>query len=931
MKSPIANSNPDSLGGYMSDLMLCGVRDLSRKCLRRLSAVTQRLTCVFVLGILLTHMGAALALTPTTTTLTTSTNPMTVGYNETMLTVTVAPYTASGTVTIKNGATVLATETLSPNTGVVYFGQNFLTAGALSLTAVYSGNASYSGSTSAVVVQNVNPAPTATAITSYPANVSVGQSVTIAAGVQSITSAGSVTFKDGTATLGTVPVVLSTKTATLTYAYATAGTHSHVAVFNGNADYLPSTSTLVGVTVNAGPSTTVMSSSVNPATVNQSTTLSATVSPSAAAGTVTFKDGVTELGTATLSAGVATLTRSFATAGTHSLTAKYNPPTSGANYTTSTSAALSQTINAATKVPSSVVLGMSPDSGNTSTTVTLSATVTGSSPTGPSGTVSFSDAGVALGSVALNVAGQASMTKVFATAGIHSISASYAGDANNLASVSNTAAVQIASGTTATTPGNMTWLYGHDANDQLWTQIDPLGQSTDIKYDTLNQPTQLTRPPKVGSTAPTVTSTAYDGQGNVVKVTDPRNLNTNYTVNGLGDGTALASPDTGATGYTYDVAGNVLSKTDSRGYKATYTYDALNRIKSASYATASGTPSGTATQLEYDGGAIPPANSKGRLTKITDESGNTSYTYDALGRVLSKTQIATTGTVSKTLTNTYTWGSTGTATGRLTSITYPSGTRVNYSYDTFGRPSAVTLNPVNSNGVGTNTASTVNVLSAIGYTGAGAVKSWTWGNGNGYQRSYDSFGRLSSYPLGNPNGTGTAAGLTRTLSYDAAAQITSYTHSNAAGAQSALNQSFSYDSLGQLLSHTLGTTTYGYSYDATGNRTLRTVGTTPTANTVAATSNRSTKLGVNDLNYDSAGNLAADFAGAYTYATSARGRTSSATIGTSVVSYLYNAMEQRVSKVGPTALVNSTGAAYYAYDEAGQVIGEYDANLAPIL
>jgi RHS repeat-associated protein len=47
------------------------------------------------------------------------------------------------------------------------------------------------------------------------------------------------------------------------------------------------------------------------------------------------------------------------------------------------------------------------------------------------------------------------------------------------------------------------------------------------------------------------------------------------------------------------------------------------------------------------------------------------------------------------------------------------------------------------------------------------------------------------------------------------------------------------------------------------------------------------------------------------------------------VSYLYNGLEQRVKKTGPTALVAS-GAAYYVYDEAGHLLGEYDANLAPL-
>jgi YD repeat-containing protein len=139
--------------------------------------------------------------------------------------------------------------------------------------------------------------------------------------------------------------------------------------------------------------------------------------------------------------------------------------------------------------------------------------------------------------------------------------------------------------------------------------------------------------------------------------------------------------------YREVAAGNVLTRTDSRGKTTTYTYDALNRLRTATYAT------GVPTVFEYDGGATPGPNSAGRLTKITDESGSTSYTYDALGRVLTKTQVVGT----KTLVLTYTWGSTGSATGSLTSVTYPSGSKVNYGYDLAGRVASVTVNPVNAN------------------------------------------------------------------------------------------------------------------------------------------------------------------------------------------------------------------------------------------
>lgn len=67
----------------------------------------------------------------------------------------------------------------------------------------------------------------------------------------------------------------------------------------------------------------------------------------------------------------------------------------------------------------------------------------------------------------------------------------------------------------------------------------------------------------------------------------------------------------------------------------------------------------------------------------------------------------------------------------------------------------------------------------------------------------------------------------------------------------------------------------------------------------------------------------------YRYTYSDRGRMISATTAGGTVAYLYNGLNQRVYKSGPTAVV-PTGAAYYLYDEAGQLLGEYDANGAPV-
>jgi len=80
-------------------------------------------------------------------------------------------------------------------------------------------------------------------------------------------------------------------------------------------------------------------------------TFTASVAPSAATGTVQFFDGSASLGTATLSGGVASVSTATLTAGSHSITAKYS---GDANFAGSTSAVLTQTVNAGVGQPTTL-------------------------------------------------------------------------------------------------------------------------------------------------------------------------------------------------------------------------------------------------------------------------------------------------------------------------------------------------------------------------------------------------------------------------------------------------------------------------------------------------------------------------------------------------------------------------------------------------
>lgn len=93
-------------------------------------------------------------LTPTTTTLTVSPNPAAVG-EPIVLIASIAPSSATGSVTFFDGAKLLAVKTLS--NGTATFTADFLKPGKHFIVASYSGDNTYLGSTSSVIVVHAKP------------------------------------------------------------------------------------------------------------------------------------------------------------------------------------------------------------------------------------------------------------------------------------------------------------------------------------------------------------------------------------------------------------------------------------------------------------------------------------------------------------------------------------------------------------------------------------------------------------------------------------------------------------------------------------------------------------------------------------------------------------------------------------------------------
>src|SRR3989449_947962 len=298
----------------------------------------------------------AVNLLNTSTSLTSTPNPSTTGQAVT-LTATVSPVppatgVPTGTVTFRDGATALGTVTLV--NGSASLNVTTLAVGSHSLTAAFNGNATFAASTSAVLTQTVNAGNSSTSLTSSLNPSTAGQTVTLSSTVSAVAPAtgvptGTVTFRDGAATLVTVTLVNGS--ASLTISTLTAGSHPLTAVYNGNASFAASTSPTVTQVVNnnanAAGTTTSLTSSASTIKSASFITFTATVSPVPAVGTptgsVSFFDGTTLLATAPLNAaGQASLvTRRLQTVGSHSITAVYN---GDANFTGSTSPAFIVTV-----------------------------------------------------------------------------------------------------------------------------------------------------------------------------------------------------------------------------------------------------------------------------------------------------------------------------------------------------------------------------------------------------------------------------------------------------------------------------------------------------------------------------------------------------------------------------------------------------------
>ncbi|WP_188760748.1 Ig-like domain repeat protein [Edaphobacter acidisoli] len=340
----------------------------------------------------------------------------------------------AGSIVFMDGATSLGSVALDSN-GNASFTAPPLAVGTHTIIAKFAGDSNdfpsqYQLSEIVDLASSVTMLGTNTAIAKYSTPITFTATVT---GVSSSTPTGNVEFMDGANILGAAP--LSTLgSATYVNSALSAGTHTITAVYEGDADYSPSTSTqIITETIWQVPTVTVLSASATNSTSGAPITLTAIVAAqetTVPTGTVKFMNGNILLGTGTLSNGKATITTTNLGVGMDSVTAIYN---GDSNDEASESSAVAITV---VQAPTTTTISSSQTPLPTLTPVVVAASVSNGSAQIPTGLVTFSEDSVAIGVGQLDSTGVATISLQSLPAGSHTFVASYAGDMLDVPSVS---------------------------------------------------------------------------------------------------------------------------------------------------------------------------------------------------------------------------------------------------------------------------------------------------------------------------------------------------------------------------------------------------------------------------------------------------------------------------------------------------------------
>jgi 5'-nucleotidase len=371
----------------------------------------------------------------------------------------VTPTGATGTVTLKDGSTVLGSTPLSAGEGSIDLAAGSLPLGPHALTLVYSGDGTYGGTTGSVNV-TVTATPTITA-TPTPASVDVNGGTSSIAVTVTSDAVGDAT---GTVTASVGGNVVDTATLSGGSADLTVGPFASIGPKTITIDYSGDPGTEAGsttTTVIVTKVAAVMTATPAPASVEVNggtSTITVTVSAAGgpATGSVSVSVGGSVVDTKPLSGGQATvIVGPFSTVGEKTITASYAGNDTTAEASTTTTVTVTERSPTPTSVSATAAAMTYGSAGAVTATVT---------PSDTTGTVTVRDGATVIGSA--EVEGGVAEVTIPGTAlepGNHTLSVTYGGDAEHRSSTTTVVVhVAKAASTTVATASPATVTVGVD-------------------------------------------------------------------------------------------------------------------------------------------------------------------------------------------------------------------------------------------------------------------------------------------------------------------------------------------------------------------------------------------------------------------------------------------------------------------------------------
>jgi RHS repeat-associated protein len=478
--------------------------------------------------------------------------------------------------------------------------------------------------------------------------------------------------------------------------------------------------------------------------------------------------------------------------------------------------------------------------------------------------------------------------------------------------------------------GNTT-RYGYDTAGFEYSVTDPNGNMTITGHDIRgNLTSQATCQDQALNECSTAYYSYYPDDTSPALAPDPRN---DLPLTARGPGSSSGTDDTYLTSYAYNSSGELASQTGPPvagfpgGRRTTYTYTTTATPAYKSSGQVSGTtPAGLPLTQTSPGGAVTSWEyySDGDVYQVTDPDGlTTAYTYDGLGRVLTKT---------------------------VTSDSYPSGLTTTYAYDAMGDVVTETDPPVTDSVTSaTHTAQITTAYDDDGDMTSQTVADLTGGDASRQVlRTYNDHDQLASSTdaaparttytydaYGNLASETDAMGDVTSYTYDPDGDLLTTTLDNYTGSDPKhpqppaplVESSRDYDPAGRLAAITSAmgfTTAYTYTDDGLLATQTRCTSWTATAGCVGSTYTEQSN------SYNAAGQLTSQVTNnghtTTDYTPDAAGRTTSVTVDPGgldrTASYTYTPDDAVASQV----LTGSSGAivrsASYTYDPMGNLTSQ---------